>query len=104
MEEANTEVLLAMSIFDTVYGIFGLFGKMSIPEKFQNHEWTKNYMKEISAAYILLGIPYLILYFALQQYDPGYLKTFLLIILVALPSLALVIRTELKYLKLLKKD
>ncbi len=98
------EVLFAMSIFDIGYGILGLFGKINIPEKFQNHEWTKNYMKEISVAYILLGVPYLILYFALQQYDPGYLKTFLLIILVALPSLILVIHTELKYLKLLKKD
>ena len=98
------EVLFAMSIFYICYGIFGLFGKMNIPEKFKGHEWTKSYMKELGIGDILLGVPWLILYFAFKQYDPGYWTVFLLIILLALPSLIYVILVERKYDKLLKKD
>ena len=98
------EVLFMMSIFNIGYGVLGLFGKMNIPEKFEGNEWTKNYKRQMAICYILLGIPWLILYFAFMQYDPGYLKMFLIIILAALPSLICVILTELKYLKLLKKD
>ena len=75
------EVLFAMSIFDICYGILGLFGKMNIPEKFKGHEWTKDYIRGLAFSNILLGIPYLILYFAFRQYDPGYLKMILFIIL-----------------------
>ena len=98
------EVLLAMSIFDTVYGILGLFGKMNIPEKFKGHEWTKDYIRGLAVAYILLGIPYLVLYFVFRQYDPGFVKMFIFIILSGLPSLFLIIFHERKYNKLLKKD
>ena len=98
------EVIFFMSLFNIGYGIFGLFGKMNIAEKFKGHEWTKNYMKELGIADILLGVPWLILYFAFKQYDPGYWTVFLLIILLALPSFFLVIHIERKYNKLLKKD
>ena len=98
------EVLFAMSIFDIVYGILGLFGKMNIPEKYKGHEWTKDYTRGLAVSYILLGIPYLILYLAFSQYDPGLGKMFLFIILSALPSLIFVIFHEIKYSKLLKND
>lgn len=61
-------------------------------------------MKELGIADILLGVPWLILYFAFKQYDPGYWTVFLLIILLALPSLIYVILVESKYNKLLKKE
>ena len=98
------EILLAMSIFYIGYGILGLFGKMNIPEKLQNQEWTKNYIREMAVANILLGIPWLILYFVFGQYDPGYVMMFLLIILLALPSLVNIIRIERKYNNLSKKN
>ena len=98
------EVILFTSLFYIGYGIMGLFGKMNIPEKFKGYEWTKNYMKELGCADILLGIPWLILYFAFKQYDPGFGLTLVLIILLALPSLINVICIEKKYLKLIKKD
>ena len=98
------EVLLMMSIFDICYGILGLFGKMNIPEKFQGHEWTKDYTRGMAISQLLLGIPWLILYFAFKQYDPGYIKMFLIIILAALPALIFIIFHERKYNKLLKKD
>lgn len=97
-------VLFMMSIFYIGYGILGLFGKMNIPEKFRNQEWTKDYSKEAGISYILIGVPWLILYFAFKQYDPGFAITFFLIILLALPSFFLVIHTERKYNKLIKKD
>ena len=98
------EVIFAMSIFHIIYGIFGLFGKRNVEEKFKGYEWTKSYMKEMGIGDILLGIPWLILYFAFKQYDPGSWTIFLLIILLALPSLIYVILIERKYSKLLKKD
>ncbi|MBQ2794385.1 MAG: hypothetical protein IJF04_00015 [Oscillospiraceae bacterium] len=98
------EVLFATSIFYIGYGIMGLFGKMNIAEKYKGHEWTKSYMKELGIADILLGVPWLILYFACTQYDPGFVKTFLFIIILALPAFFLTVHTERKYSKLLKKD
>ncbi|MBE6899708.1 MAG: hypothetical protein E7479_03465 [Ruminococcaceae bacterium] len=98
------EVLFAMSIFYICYGIFGLFGKMNVAEKYRGHEWTKNYIKEIAVGDIILGVSWLILYFAEKQYDPGLVMTGLLIVLLALPSLIYVICIERKYSKLLKKD
>ena len=98
------EVIFFMSLFNIGYGIFGLFGKMNIAEKFKGHEWTKDYMRELGIGDILLGVPWLILYFAFKQYDPGYWTIFLLIILLALPSLIYVILIERKYNKRLKKD
>ena len=98
------EVLFMMSIFNIGYGVLGLFGKMNIPEKFEGYEWTKNYKRQMAICYILLGIPWLILYFAFMQYDPGYLKMFLFIILSGLPAFIFIVFHEIKYNKLLKKD
>ena len=98
------EVLFVMSIFDICYGIFGFFGKMNIAEKYKGHEWTKDYIRGLAFSNILLGISYLILYFAFRQYDPGYLKMILFIILSGLPALIFIIFHEIKYNKLLKKD
>ncbi|MBQ5356783.1 MAG: hypothetical protein IIU57_00970 [Oscillospiraceae bacterium] len=97
------EVLLMMSIFDICYGILGLFGKMNIAEKFKGHEWTKDYIRGLAFSSILLGIPYLILYFAFRQYDPGYSKMILFIILSGMPALIFIIFHERKYNELLKK-
>ncbi len=97
-------VLFAMSIFYIGYGILGLFGKMNIPEKFKGYDWTKDYIRNCGISYILLGIPWLVLYFAFEQYDPGYGMMFLLIILLALPSFGYTIYNEKKYSKLIKKD
>ena len=65
------EVLFAISVFDICYGIFGFFGKMNIAEKYKGHEWTKDYIRGLAVSYILLGIPYLILYLDFRQYDPS---------------------------------
>lgn len=95
-------VLFMMSAFYISYGILGLFGKMNIPEKFRNQEWTKDYAREIGIAHILFGVPWLILDFALEQYDPGLIMTFVLIIVLALPAFFLTVHIEKKYDKLLK--
>lgn len=96
------EVIFMMSLFYIGYGISGLFGKMRIAEKFKGHECTKNYMRELGIADILLGVPWFILYLAFEQYDPGFVLTFLLIIILSLPEFFLTINVERKYDKLLK--
>ena len=95
-------VLFLMSIFYIIYGIFGLFGKINIPKKFKGYKWTKDYTKISGVSYLLLGFPWLILYFAFTQYDHGFVKTFLFIIILALPAFFLTIHVERKYDKLLK--
>lgn len=97
-------VLFMMGIFYIGYGILGLFGKMNIPEKFKGYDWTKDYMRNSAVANILLGIPWVVLHFAFEQYDPGLLKMFIFVILSAVPSLVFIIYNENKYLKLIKKD
>ena len=95
-------VILLSSLFYIVYGIMGLFGNIKIAEKYIGHHSTKDYMKELGAADILFGVPWLILYLAFKQYDPGFLITLSLIIILALPALFLNIHIERKYNKLLK--
>ena len=96
------EILFAMSIFYICYGILGLFGKMVVPEKFKGYEWTKNYSKEQGFSYILIGIPWSILCYAFEKFDPGYVVMFSTIILTALPSFIYGIYIDKKYSKLIK--
>lgn len=97
-------VLLLLSVFYIIYGIFGLFGKNFIPDKFKGYEWTKEYIRKNGASYILLGVPWLVLYFAFSQHCPGNGKMIFFVILFSLPSVIYTIYNELKYLKLIKKD
>ena len=54
-------ILLAISIFYICYGLVGLLGFQLIPKKYRGHSWTKQYKRCCGLAYLLLGIPWLLL-------------------------------------------
>lgn len=97
-------VLLSLGIFYTIYGIFGIFGKGFVKDKYKGYEWTKDYIKKQGISYLLIGIPWLILYFAFTQYRPGLVWEVLLIILLSVPAVVYSIFYEVKYFRLLKKQ
>ncbi|MBQ7875491.1 MAG: hypothetical protein IJ306_10145 [Oscillospiraceae bacterium] len=96
-------LILIVSIFDIIYGIFGLFGKIKIPEKFRGYDWTDKYTREVAVSNLLLGIPWLVLYFAFSEYTPPLATAVLFMVLLSLPAIVYSVFTERKYLKLLKK-
>ena len=53
--------MLIISIFYICYGIAGLLGFQLIPKKYRGHSWTKQYKHCCGLAYLLLGIPWLLL-------------------------------------------
>ena len=52
--------LMVISICYTLYGIAGLFGFQIIPEQYKGHPWTKEYKRSQGIAYLMLGVPWLL--------------------------------------------
>ncbi len=96
--------VLAFGIVWTVWGLIGILGFQVIPEKYKGKEWTKSYIRSQGVSWILLGIPWLIIYAV--THDMGLETSTICIILViaALPTLVYGIINDRKYKKLLKEQ
>lgn len=96
-------VILALGIFWTLYGIAGVLGFQVINEKYRNHDWTTSYIRYRGTAWLMVGIPWLILY--LLAYGKGINRPVmcLLILLCGVPSIAYTIINDRKYAHMLKE-
>lgn len=91
------KTILALGIFWIGYGIAGLFGLQVIPEKYKGKDWTKSYIRYRGISWIMIGIPWLILYMIIRDRNLGtFIMSFLLIVC-AIPSLVCSIADERKY-------
>lgn len=54
--------LLVLTISWIAYGIAGLFGFQRIPKEFRGRKWTKRYIRQRGISWLMIGIPWLILY------------------------------------------
>lgn len=88
---------LTMGIFWTFYGILGLCGIQRIPSKYKNKTWTKQYIRSCGLGWLMCGIPWILLYFALSRHPVSPPIMALLIVLLALPSLIFFSYIEKKY-------
>lgn len=97
------KVILALGIFWTLYGFAGVMGFQVINEKYRNHDWTASYIRYCGKSWLMMGIPWIILYLLTHDKDIGKVALCLLILLCSTPSLVYTIINERKYKQMLKE-
>jgi len=95
-------VILAMGIFWTLYGLAGIFGFQVINDRYRNHDWTKEYIRFRGISWLMMGVPFIILY--LLTFDKNIDKNVLCLLALACgtPSIVYSFVKERKYKRLLK--
>lgn len=92
-------VFLLLGFFWIVYGIAGLFGYQRIPERCKNQSWTEQYIRSSGITWLMLGIPWVLLYAADWIWDfRAHWGIFLgLVVVLSLPSIGYSVWIERKY-------
>ena len=80
-------VILGLGIFYTIYGCLGLMGVQNIPDEYKDKPWTKDYKKMRGISWLLLGIPFLILYIVDHFYQLSFATFILALLIASVPSL-----------------
>lgn len=97
--------MLILSIVYIITGIFGLCGKQFIvPDKYDGFPWTKKYLQGNGLSWILLGVPWFILFLIPIKDRFDMITVMIILIFAALPSLAFSIYHTIKFKKILKRD
>lgn len=55
-------VLLSLGIFWTLYGVAGFLGFQRISERYKRKSWTKEYIQSCGIRWLMIGIPWIVLY------------------------------------------
>ena len=88
MEVSDLISLLILSAFWCVYGILGLFGVQRIPNRYRGTELEAEYKRFQGIGWLLLGIPWLVLWLFAHNVEIENLMLFMLMLAgLALPSL-----------------
>lgn len=90
-------VLLWLGIFWTLYGIAGILGVQCVPSKYKNKVWTKQYIRSCGISWLMIGIPWLLLYAVASRYYITWPITAIFIVLFSIPSIIFSARIEKKY-------
>ena len=96
-------VILVLGIFWTLQGVAGVLGVQVINEKFRNHDWTPSYVRYRGISWLMIGIPWLILYLLAYNKDINKLAMCFLILLCGVPSIVYTIINDRKYKQMLKE-
>ena len=98
--------LKMLGIFWTLFGAAGLCGIRKIPSKIKGYSWGKEYFRRANIGYLLLGVPYFVLFVVIPACFPNFNHneiSKILIIAPGLPSVIYSILNDRKYKALLKK-
>lgn len=87
-------VILYLGIFWTLYGIAGLFGIQNIPKKYRDKKWSKEYCRASGKSWLLIGVPWILLYLASSYIKYNWLLMTLMVVF-AVPSVLYGYKTEL---------
>ena len=99
------ESLLTFGIVWTVYGAIGLlFGWQVIPKEHKGKAWTVEYIRFRALCWILMGVPWLILYFVFKSVELSFPEYAALLITAAFPGILYSFKQEKKYKKLLNEQ
>lgn len=102
------QVMMFMSIFWILYGIAGVLGFQNIPTKYKGYSWTRNYIRCQGISWLMLGLPWLVLYllitccFANRHISAG--VVILIAIVLEIPAIIYTIIWEKKYKAILAKE
>lgn len=94
--------LLFMGLVWLIYGVAGLLGFQNIPATHKRHSWTKRYKRALGLSWLLLSMPWLILW-GIGQHQP-IRHVVLLVFLCSLPSLIYTFLIDRKYKSLLGEE
>ena len=97
-------ILLVMSLVWILYGIAGLLGFQNIPKTHKGRSWTKRFKRERGISWLLLGCPWLALWFFCKYPATRLGSLVLLMAVCALSSLIFSFFMERKYKALLEEN
>ena len=102
------QVMMFMSIFWILYGIAGLFGIQHIPAKYKGYSWTKKYIRHQGISWLMIGVPWFVLYliytFCTAYQNISDIIIILIAIMLAIPSIIYTIIWTIKFDNLLSKE
>lgn len=98
------KVIMWIGICWTIYGILGLIGIQHIPQKYKGKTWTKDYARSHGLSWLMIGIPWIVLYCILNGKDVPKLNVEVLLVLCGLPSVVYSIFYSRKYSTKLKEE
>lgn len=96
--------ILVIGIIWTLYGIAGLFGLQKIPTKFKEKTWTKRYIRYQGIAWILLGIPWIVLALVTMNKEPGFFIMLPLLLVCTVPGFIYAIVLDRRYTAKIKQE
>lgn len=97
--------LLGFGLIWTIYGWCGLVLEWQIiPEECKGKTWTKEYARFRGLSWLLMGIPWLILYGIFSVVEVSFPVRAFLMIGCAAPSLLYSVKKEKKFKKLLEEE
>lgn len=94
--------LLLFGIIWLVYGFAGFLGIQSVPDKYKDHSWTRDYTRSRGFGWILLGGLWILLY--MMHLDMQMLSARLLIVLFSIPSFVCWVQVDRKFQHLLDEE
>ena len=100
------DVILMLSTFWVIYGIAGILDFQVIRSEYKGHDWTKTYVRLLGVSWLLLGVPWL-LFDRIAVYTAANIGTCLLCIILlalAMPSIAFTFFIDKKYRYILKNE
>lgn len=95
--------LLFMSVFWICYGILGILGIQNIPKDYKLTEYAKEYKKFSGIGWLLLGIPYFIIWIVAHNIDISQYIKIPIFVACTVPSLVYSYIGEKKFRKRLEK-
>lgn len=99
------ESLLGFGLVWTIYGWFGfMFGWQIIPEECKGKPWTSEYARFRGLSWLLMGIPWLVLYGIFSVVEVSFPVRAFLMVVCAAPSLLYSVKKEKKFKKLLEEE
>ena len=96
--------ILFSGILLSIYGILGLFGIQRIPSKYEGKSWTKSYIRCRGVSWLLLGLPWLVFYFAAKNISIDNLIAGIIVIVLSIPAVIYVVVYDKKYNTMLKNN
>lgn len=98
------KILLIMSVFWIGYGILGILGVQNIPKKYKLTKYAKEYKKFAGTGWLLLGIPWFIIWIVTHNIDISPLIIVFILVACAIPSAVYTYIGDKKFRKRLEKD
>ncbi len=96
--------ILVIGIIWTLYGVAGLFGLQKIPTKFKAKTWTKRYIHYQGIAWILLGIPWIVLALVTMNKELGFFIMLPLLLVCTVPGFIYAIVLDRRYTAKIKQE